>query len=442
MRFSRNAATMCGLLLSGKRCVSFVIGSKLVAQRASLFTNLHAGTSDLADSICEAWTAGQTDGILTLAKSLEISQYTISDLIESTLASTAVKGNVAGIMNSWIGSCYEMEDKDLGAELAWQLLGAYDELDEIKPDLVTLSLVYSTMMQSKIDEFHTVGKETLERAKRLAKKDGGTKWRKSVAASSRKPAQQALDIKDELNDLYGIGVLRESESDLIINKPSGMACFHKHITTSGKLKTSRRKRNKSVKKVDTKDADFSENPSVDTSLETILLNHAIPLSSLNVQARGIVHRLDRGTSGCLILAKNDERHAELVTQFFLRRVDKTYRALVKTKASSNLGDSGIITLPVYGRPALSLYEVEEHISQDIARLKVTTKTGRKHQVRIHCAKGLATPIILDEMYDDSANPGKKSEANRFCLHASTLEVPSIQVTEAPVPKWWEKVIQE
>lgn len=414
----------------------------MAQQRTSPFTSLHAETSDLADSIHEAWTVGQTDGILTLAKNLKIHhQYSLSEIVESTLASTTMKGSVAGIMNSWIGSCYEMEDKDLGAELAWQLLGAYDELDDIKPDLVTLSLVYSTMMQSQIDEFHIVGKETLERARRLAKKEGGTKWRKSVAASNRKPAEQALNIKDELHELYGIDVLHESGGDVIIAKPSGMACFHKHTTTSGKLTTSRRNRKKSAKNTVTKDVNNSKNPPVDTSLETILLNHAIPLSSLNVQARGIVHRLDRGTSGCLILAKNDERHAELVAQFFLRRVDKTYRALVKTSSSNNLGESGLISLPVYGRPASSFYEVEDRIPQEKALLKVTTKTGRKHQVRIHCAKGLGTPIVLDELYDDSPNVCKNSEVSRFCLHASTLRVPGTAVVEAPMPKWWERVIQ-
>mmetsp|Transcript_6300 Transcript_6300/g.9690 ORF Transcript_6300/g.9690 Transcript_6300/m.9690 type:complete len:445 (-) Transcript_6300:19-1353(-) len=443
MRLSHKVATTCGLLLWGKPSVSFLMSSRKVVQRALPLTKSRAviGDSGLTDSIREAWTTGETDGILTLARNSEIhNHHTVSDIIESTLASTTIKRSIAGILNSWIGSCYEMEDKNLGAELAWQLLLAYDQLEEIKPDLVTLSLIYSTMMQSHIDEFHTVGKEALERAQRLAKKEGGTKWRKSVASSSRKPTQRAFEIRDALNELYGIDVLHESESDLIISKPSGMACFHKHTTTSGKLSTSRRKRKKSGKNVSSKDKIISGKAAVDNSLETILLNHAIPLSSLNVQARGIVHRLDRGTSGCLILAKNDERHAELLTQFFLRRVDKTYHALVKTGSVHELAGSGSISLPVYGRPASSFYEVEESIQSDIARLKVKTKTGRKHQVRIHCAKGLGTPIVLDELYDDSSS-GQNSESRRFCLHASNLKVPGIDVVKAPIPEWWEAAVQ-
>jgi len=476
MRFYRKLSTTSFLLLgSNKSCQSFFftagISTKLAARHSRLIAhtttnNLHDDattnnneegeivrlktSSDLSDSIREAWNVGETDGILKLARQFDVMQtFSVTDVIDATLLSVTARGHVAGIMNSWIGSCCQMEDKDLGAELAWELLTAYDDntvLEDIEPDLVALSLTYSAMTQADNTDYHSFGVEALERARRLAKKEGGTKWRKSVAASNRKKPQRALDIRDNLENLYGISILHESDDDLILSKPSGMACFHRLMTTSGKF-TRSRKRNKQTTK------NNNNNTTIDVGLETVLLNHAIPLSSLNVPARGIVHRLDRGTSGCIILAKTDERHAELVTQFFLRQVEKSYDALVQTTENNSENyskqSSGEITLPVHGRPALSYYEVRESYDTKkddtiMLSLRIRTKTGRKHQVRVHCAKGLGMPIINDSKYsnDDDDDNNNETEGNRFCLHASTLLIPGIPIVEAPTPKWWEEAIQE
>mmetsp|Transcript_20719 Transcript_20719/g.23653 ORF Transcript_20719/g.23653 Transcript_20719/m.23653 type:complete len:476 (-) Transcript_20719:54-1481(-) len=466
MRFYRKLSTASFLLLgTSKPCYCFTNTgiTKLAARRIipyrtiSITTNnLHAikeeettttsgkkdvvlkTTSDLTNSIREAWKNGETDGVLKLSKDFRImEQFSIVDIIESTLASVPTKSSVASIMNSWIGSCcyYPSDDTDLGAEYAYDLLTAYDTMleDFIEPDLVTLCLVYSALMQANNTDYHTLAKEeVLERARWLAKKEGGTKWRKSVVRSKRKTTQLATDVFDEDNS-YGIRVLYESDDELIVSKPSGMACFHKKMTTSGKLTKSRRKR-KTQKKATTEEE-------VDIALETALLNNAIPLSCLNAQARGIVHRLDRGTSGCMILAKTDERHAQLTTQFFLRRVEKSYDALVV--ASKILEEkTGEITIPVYSRPALSYYSVIQEYT-GLYHLRLQTKTGRKHQVRVHCAKGLGLPVLNDFMYVDDEDAPVDESNTRFCLHASTLRVPGIPIEiESPIPNWWKEEIQQ
>ena len=108
----------------------------------------------------------------------------------------------------------------------------------------------------------------------------------------------------------------------------------------------------------------------DISLEDALVDIGISLSTLNHEALGIVHRLDRGTSGCIVLAKNDAMHVRLVSYFFCRQIRKSYRALVSYEPVSDevdksneqnlskvLSNEGVIDLEVGGRPALSTYSI-------------------------------------------------------------------------------------
>jgi len=97
---------------------------------------------------------------------------------------------------------------------------------------------------------------------------------------------------------------------------SGMVCYHKHRT-----KVHREK--KSTIGLNTNpfydDYDNVQEGTRDVSLEDALSALKMPLSDLNPEALGIVHRLDRGTSGCIIIAKNDSTHAKLVTAFFFKK---------------------------------------------------------------------------------------------------------------------------
>jgi len=362
-------------------------------------------------------------------------------LVYSSIDAVPTKGQAAGVINAWIGSCInKTEDLELGAELAWELLNLYDSLEDLQPDMVTLSLVYTAMAHPDLaPNYHQLGNTALERARKMAKKQGGSKLRRSLTSSARKKQGAASDDnRSELQELHGIEILYESNDELVVNKPSGMACFHKRTTTSGKLTSSRRKRQRQGTAATSEDPKF-----MDISLEAALLDASIPLSSLNVDSRGMVHRIDRGTSGCMVLAKTDERHAELVSKFFLRQVSKDYQALVELPSEENTADTGEIDLPVHGRPALSLYQVEERMSDGKARLRIQTKTGRKHQVRVHCATGLHAPIVGDTKYasamDKEINQQQSNKKiERFCLHASALQVPGLPEIQAPLPGWWQE----
>jgi len=139
----------------------------------------------------------------------------------------------------------------------------------------------------------------------------------------------------------------------------------------------------------------------------------------------IVHRLDMSTSGLLVVALNKRAHKALQKQFIARTIDKRYIALVDGSVPK---DSGKIELPLRldfddkprqlvcyknGKPALTTWQVLER-KNNITRLQLYPKTGRTHQLRVHCAHhlGLNRPIIGDTHY------GKK--ANRLHLHAEYL----------------------
>jgi 23S rRNA pseudouridine1911/1915/1917 synthase len=240
-------------------------------------------------------------------------------------------------------------------------------------------------------------------------------------------------VEHELQELYGseFQVLYETADLVVLSKPSGMVCFHKHTTTAGKV--SRRKRGH-------KDKDVA-----DVSLEDGLLNQNVSLSTLNAEAHGLVHRIDRGTSGCIVLAKTDDMHAKLVTQLFLRRTKKTYMALVSPTREFN--SQGIIDIPVDGRPARSVYSILKRRGNDAISLQVETLTGRKHQVRVHCAKGLDSPILLDPIYAHNVESppaiANIATGGRFFLHASALVIPDYGIdVQAPLPYWWEEAISE
>ena len=161
---------------------------------------------------------------------------------------------------------------------------------------------------------------------------------------------------------------------------------------------------------------------------------------------GVVHRLDKETSGLILLAKNDRAHRWLQDQFRLRKVDKTYLALVDGKPPT---PSGRVEAPIgrdpshrkkmailpagKGREAVSEYKTLESF-KDHTLLEFHPLTGRTHQIRLHCAF-LGCPIVGDVIY------GKKKftvDINRHFLHAAKLSVflPSeatLRKFEAPLP---------
>ena len=145
---------------------------------------------------------------------------------------------------------------------------------------------------------------------------------------------------------------------------------------------------------------------------------------------GIVHRLDKDTSGVMIVAKNEKTHAFLVDQFSSRTVKKQYLAVVK---GTPRPPSGTIDRPIVrdphnrlrfttgslgeGKPALTEYETL-HRYGSYSLLRVRLKTGRTHQIRVH-AVSLGTPILGDPIY---ARRDRELPEATLMLHAWSLEI--------------------
>ena len=171
------------------------------------------------------------------------------------------------------------------------------------------------------------------------------------------------------------------------------------------------------------------------TLVNALLYHFRDLSRLSGDERaGIVHRLDKDTSGLLLVAKNESVHHLLSHMFRDREVKKTYMALVEGKFDE---ERGKIDLPIgrsrldrrkmsvsidSGRRSVTRFEVKEDFRAQVTLLDVYPLTGRTHQIRVHLSY-INHPIIADAIYGSrySAKLAKKIGLNRQFLHAARLE---------------------
>lgn len=179
-----------------------------------------------------------------------------------------------------------------------------------------------------------------------------------------------------------------------------------------------------------------------------------PSSEEEGRRPGVVHRLDRETSGVLVLARTPEALESLQTAFRERTVAKTYLALVigdprfdSEWIEAQLGrnerhpDRVSVVKDGEGRDALTYYEVRERF-QGFALVSVMPKTGRTHQVRVHMAYA-QLPLLGDDLYRPSRRqleklPEDAPQARRQMLHAAALEFPDpatgeTRRFEAPIP---------
>jgi 23S rRNA pseudouridine1911/1915/1917 synthase len=181
------------------------------------------------------------------------------------------------------------------------------------------------------------------------------------------------------------------------------------------------------------------------TLVNALLGHCTTLSGIGGKERpGIVHRLDKETSGCLVVAKNDKAHRELSRQFAERTVEKIYLALVNGKLPKETGtiEEKIGRHPVHrqrmsvtssrGRPAKTEYRVIR--SRDQASLvECRLHSGRTHQIRVHLHH-LGHPVLGDKVYSRRAAknfPRQMLHAWKIALrHPVNGEFKSF---EAPLP---------
>ena len=203
-----------------------------------------------------------------------------------------------------------------------------------------------------------------------------------------------------LGEAIPLDILFESAELLVVNKPAGMVVHPAAGHVSG-------------------------------TLVHAALAHAPEMEGIGGEKRpGVVHRLDKDTSGVILLAKNDHAHRWLQDQFRLRRVEKVYLALVDGKPPTPLGriEAPIgrslverkhmaVTVPAKGREASSEYRTLESFPQHTL-LEVRPLTGRTHQIRLHLAY-IGCPVVGDTVY------GKKKTTlslKRHFLHAASLAV--------------------
>ena len=168
------------------------------------------------------------------------------------------------------------------------------------------------------------------------------------------------------------------------------------------------------------------------TLVNALLALGEPLGKLYPERPGLVHRLDRETSGLLLVAKDDEAQAFLMDALKNREIERRYLALVKGVPAT---PSGTIDAPVgrhpsrpqlmavrpEGRLAVTHYEVRD-ASADAALLEVRLETGRTHQIRVHLAH-IDHPVVGDRIYGGAGDLAKRLGLERPFLHAVKLAFP-------------------
>ncbi len=184
------------------------------------------------------------------------------------------------------------------------------------------------------------------------------------------------------------------------------------------------------------------------TLVNALLHHFATLSAMGGEMRpGIVHRLDKETSGLMVVAKNDDAHRKLAAQFARREIKKTYIALVHGRLKKDAGTvsasisrdrvrrTRMTTRNSGGREAISHYKVLQRIDSRFGKftlLEVKIETGRTHQIRVHLAS-LGHPVVGDTLYgaprELRSGPGRGKPANqqtislpRNFLHAAELQL--------------------
>ena len=222
----------------------------------------------------------------------------------------------------------------------------------------------------------------------------------------RPPPQKALPEEIPLDIIY------EDDDVLVVNKPAGMVTHPAYGNYTG-------------------------------TLVNALLFHGNRLSTLNdVMRPGVVHRLDKDTSGLLVVAKTDPAHAKLARQFARRTIGREYQAivwgkvdppsgLIETDLGRSKSDRKKMAVVKEGKKAVTEYSLITQFEY-LALIRLKLHTGRTHQIRVHLAH-VHHPVFGDPTYNGRhlvagpGTPGQKAEVQqllklmpRQALHARTI----------------------
>ena len=237
--------------------------------------------------------------------------------------------------------------------------------------------------------------------------------------------QEPVEIELKAQDIP-IDIVYEDKDIIVVNKPKGMVVHPANGNPEGTL------------------------------VNAIMAICKDSLSGIGGELRpGIVHRLDKDTSGLLIVAKNDKAHINMSEQIKDRKVKKTYIALVRGTITEN---EATINMPIgrstkdrkkmavtkNGKEAITHFKVLNRYTTSKASytlLEIKIDTGRTHQIRVHMAE-IGHPVVGDMVYSNGKN---EFGVIGQCLHAKKLEfchpITGKEMSfEAPLPEYFENII--
>lgn len=281
-------------------------------------------------------------------------------------------------------------------------------LSEADPDLTR------SYLQKLIKEGHVlVGDQSVK---------ANYKVREDDSISLDLPEPEILDVVAE--DIP-LDIVYEDDDVLLVNKPKGMVVHPAAGHYTGTL------------------------------VNAIMYHCKDSLSTINgVMRPGIVHRIDRDTTGLLIVCKNDKAHNSLAEQLKVHSITRKYYAIVWNNIKE---DEGVVNAPIgrhpvdrkkmainhkNGKEAVTHFRVLERFG-DFTLVECILETGRTHQIRVHMAS-IGHPLLGDEVYGPAKRPykteGQALHAGVFgFVHPSTGEYMAF---EAPLPQYFEEVLEK